>query len=418
MKVSVQHRKRLVELAEKLFAAGINWIPMTPYRKPITHYKNRSIRYAQIYYKPMTLEQHEFFKEVCINTETCSGIAVVSQINGFLIVDFDPTKNPKYKLEPVIRELVSDYGHGVYFDRRFTDVNGKLVPKGLKFALFIDKNVLSGKVLRFTHNYEEEVSAEPCPPKTVFPSVRADGNHISAYMKLSHVDIYEVYYDKSLSVLKEVMEKLGVKMELADPISDSSRDSSRSDREEDKDRDSGTVPRRRIVDSGKIDRFDKMILLLKLVAEEFDCPGFKEVVEHLERGEWVVPYFIYRFGHTKGGIYQRSSYSIVENHIMEALAYLGVSKEVFRQEFLPKMEEAQRKLCQEYQHGCTHKTESRDISAAFKLKAFGHDTADSCIYKVVGLCPYEQCPYTFYGKLFSTDPNKLYLLLKQAEAGG
>jgi len=80
------------------------------------------------------------------------------------------------------------------------------------------------------------------------------------------------------------------------------------------------------------------------------------------------------------------------------------------------MEQAQKKLCEEYGHGCTHKTEFRDISTALKLKAFGHNVADNCVYKVLGLCPYDNCPYMFYDMLFSISSNKLYLLVKQAEA--
>lgn len=404
MKISTQHRKKIADLADKLFAAGINWVPMTPFRKPITHYQGKHLTYQDVYHKPMTKERHEFFKEVCLISDNCAGIGIIP-LNGLILIDFDPAKNPRYRLEPKIKELVEDYGHALYLDRRYIDVKGKLVPKGLKIGLFVDKQVLINKELVFKHKYEEEVSADPWPPKTIFPSIRLDGKYMSAYLKISHVDLYEVYYDKNLSVLKEVMKKLGVEVELTEPTT--------SDEDSDEDGKDGKPEKKKAVENSRIDTFEKMVILLKMVADKINCPGFKLVIEHLEKGEWIIPYFMYRFGSKFG--YRRSSYSIVENHIMEALAYLGIKKDVFKQEFLSKMEEAQRKLCKEYGHGCTHRTESRDISTAFKLKAFGHDLADACIYKVLGLCPYESCPYTFYGKLFSIDPNELYLIVKQVE---
>jgi len=410
MKVSKHHRKRIADLADKLFESGINWIPMSPYRKPITYYQGKRLTFEDVYHKSMAREKHEFFKEVCLSSDNCAGIGVIP-INGLIVIDFDPAKNPKYKLETRIKELAENYGHAVYLDRRYIDIKGKLVGKGLKIGLFIDNSILMNKELVFRHSYEEEVATDPWPPKTIHPSIRKDGKYVSAYLKVSHVDLYEAYYDKSLSVLKEVMRILGVEVDLVDPsVSQDEEDEEKEGRDIDK------IKERKVVENAKIDSFEKMITLLKLLADELNCPGFKTMIEHLEKGEWIIPYFIYRFGSKKPFSYKRSSYSIIENHIMEALAYLGVRKDFFKQEFLPRLENAQRKLCKEYQHGCTHKTESRDISTAFKLKAFGHDTADNCIYKLLGLCPYENCPYTFHGKLFSASHNKLYLLVKQVEA--
>ena len=408
MKISRQHRKRIVDLADKLFEAGINWIPMSPYRKPITYYQGKRLTFEDTFHKPITRERHEFFKEICLNSDNCAGIAVIP-INGLILIDFDPAKNPKYKLEPRIKELVENYGHAIYLDRRYIDIKGRLMPKGLKIGLFIDNSVLMNKELVFKHSYEEEVSADPWPPKTIHPSVRLDGKYVSAYLKISHVDLYESYYDRTLSTLKEVMKLLGVEVDLVEPATS-------QDEDEEEGKDSSKIKKRKIIENAKIDSFEKMITLLKLLADELDCPGFRTVIERLERGEWIIPYFIYRFGSKKLFSHRRSSYSIVENHIMEALAYLGIRKDVFKQVFLQKLEDAQRKLCKKYKHGCTHKTESRDISTAFKLKAFGHDMADNCIYKILGLCPYENCPYTFHGKLFSASSNKLYLLVKQVEA--
>ena len=410
MKVSIQHRKKLVDIADKLFSAGINWVPMTPYRKPVTYYKGRPIQYSSLYYRPMNEEQHNFFKEVCMNTDVCAGISVISIVNGLIVIDFDPAKNPRHKLEEKIRRVIDEYGHAIYFDRRYVKNANSLVPKGLKIAVFTDKNLLTSKQLLFKSNYEEEVTADPWPPKTLWPSIRLDGNQLSAYVRLSHTNIWDAYYDKTLSTLREVMEQLDVEVRLAEPPAapKEALEGANTVKVE------GRSRAKPLLLSDKIDSFEKMVKLLKLVADEVDCPGFKLVIEHLEKGEWIVPYFMYHFGPAK--LYRRSSYSIVENHIMETLAYIGVRKEVFKQEFLPRLEQAQKKLCEEYGHGCAHKTESHDISTAFKLKAFGHDEADRCIYKLLGLCPRDYRPYTFHGKVFSADPNRLYLAVKMAEA--
>ena len=406
--VSEKHRKKLVEYAEMLFRAGINWMPMRYTNTPVTFYKNQRILYGPIYMRRMDLETHDLFKEIVLSNPQVSGISVVSGVSGLKVIDFDPAKNPINNLEPRIAKLVENYGAFIYIDRRIADKNGKRDLKGLKLALFIDQTILSEHEIVYVHSYQEEVNDKSPPPKTIFPSLRFDPEtkEKSVYLKLSTIDLWEAYYDKDFKLLPEVMSILGVKVELV-KITDLQRMGGTASTSTS----SNSAPGKPILGlepTDKFDTFEKMLALLKEVAKAIDCPGFLIFLEYLEHGEWIIPYELIKFG--AGKTLQRSSWSIAENHIMRILAEFGIPKEVFKQVFLPRMEDTQREFCRKYQHGCVHKTESNDINTAFKFNEFGHEPAGQCIYLRYGLCPRDDCLNSVYGKLNFLSKDRAYAI--------
>jgi len=294
---------------------------------------------------------------------------------------------------------------------------GSLIPKGLKIGLFIDQSILSSKDIVYVHNYEEEVNDRSPPPKTVYPSLRIDPQtkERSVYIKLSSVELWEAYYDKDFKLLPEVMSVLGVKVELK-PIDEILRAKAATYTNTSTSiSSSGGKPVLGLEPTTRIDTFEKMVNLLKEVAKRIDCPGFITFLDHLEQGFWIIPYEMVKFGPSKS--YQRSSWSIVENHIMRILAEFGVPKDIFVQVFLPKMEGIQIKICTQYQHGCGHKTESRDVNAAFGFKEFGHDPGGKCIYLRYGICPREECLNTVYGKLNTISRSQAYAIREKFVMG-
>jgi len=409
--VSEEHRRRLAEYAERLYQSGINWIPMKFDNTPVTFYPKRNMRivYGPLYMKRMDEETHRLFKEMVLELPYVSGISVVSRVGGLLVVDFDAAKNSKrYGLEEKINKLIRDYGSFVYIDRRMSQKHNSIVPRGLKIGLFIDQSILSSKDIVYVHNYEEEVGDRSPPPKTIYPSLRIDPQtrEKSAYVKLSSVDLWESYYDKDFKLLPEVMERLSVKVELR-TIDEIQRARATTNTSNIVSSSSGK-PILGLEPTTKIDSFEKMLTLLKEVGKLIDCPGFLVFLEHLEQGNWIIPYEVIPFG--PGKTYQRSSWSIAENHIMRALAEFGVPKDLFTRAFLPRMENIQREVCQQYQHGCSHRTESRDVSTAFRFTEFGHEPGGKCIYLRYGICPREECLNTVYGKLNLLSRSQAYAI--------
>jgi len=416
--VSESHRKLLTEYAERLYQSGINWIPMKYDNSPITFFpkKNMRIVYGPLYMRRMSEQEHNIFKEIVLELPYASGIAVVSRVSGLLMIDFDPAKNSrKYGLEEKIAKVIKDYGTFVYIDRRISQ-KGSLIPKGLKIGLFIDQSILSSKDIVYTHSYEEEVNDKSPPPKTIYPSLRIDPQtrERSVYIKLSSIDIWEAYYDKDFKLLPEVMSVLGVKVELK-PIDEILRAKVATYTNTSTSISSSGKAILGLEPTTKIDTFEKMVTLLKEVAKRIDCPGFLVFLEHLEQGYWIIPYEMVQFGSNKN--YQRSSWSIVENHIMRILAEFGVPKGIFVQVFLPKMEGIQIKICTQYQHGCGHKTESRDVNASFSFKEFGHESGGKCIYLRYGICPREDCLNTVYGKLNLLSKSQAYAIRERVTMG-
>ena len=326
--ISRSQRKKLADYAEKLYQAGINWIPMRYNNTPVTYFskKRQVILYSPLYMKRMDEEIHKLFKEIVLELPHVAGISVVSRVSGLLIIDFDPAKNKKYKLDEKINKLVKDYGFFIYIDRRVARKGNTITLKGLKLGLFIDQSVLSSKDIVYVHNYKEEVNDRSPPPKTVFPSLRFDpeSGEKSVYIKLSSVDLWETYYDKNLKLLPEVMGLLGVKVELRtiDEIHTQRARAATSNTT------SSGKPILGLEPTTKFDTFDKMIALLKEVAKTIDCLGFLTFLDYLEQGYWMIPYEMINFG--SGRSYQRSSWSIAENHIMRILAEFGIPKDTFK----------------------------------------------------------------------------------------
>ncbi len=293
--VSEKHRKLLTQYADRLYQAGLNWIPMRYDNTPITYYKKRKQRilYGPLYMKRMDEETHKLFKEIVLNLPHVSGISVISRVSGLLLIDFDPAKNQKYGLEEKIAKLIKDYGSFIYIDRRLSEIKSKRVWKGLKLGLFVDQSILSQKEIVYQHNYEEEVNDRSPPPKTIFPSLRFDTvtREKSVYLKLSSIDLWEAYYDKDFKLLPEVMQVLNVKVELKNIEEIRRRQTSTAKSS------SGTgKPILGLDLTTKFDTFEKMITLLKEVAKTIDCPGFYTFLDYLEQGQWPIPYEIIQFG--------------------------------------------------------------------------------------------------------------------------
>jgi len=218
--VSERHRRMLAEYADRLYHAGVNWIPMRYDNTPVTYYPNlgKRIIYGPLYMRRMDEETHSLFKKILLELPYVGGISVVSRVGGLLMIDFDPAKNSGNQLESRIAKLIKDYGSFIYIDRRISDKNVRRTWKGLKIGLFIDQSILSQKEIVYEHSYKEEINDKSPPPKTIFPSLRydLDSGERSVYLKLSSIELWEAYYDREFKLLTEVMGVLNVNVKLVD----------------------------------------------------------------------------------------------------------------------------------------------------------------------------------------------------------
>ncbi len=402
-KLVTRVKEVLSRVAEVYYSAGLNVLPTWSWKKIPAVRKGEG--YEKWLVRRMTREEFESFTLARIRDtkefRNVLGIAIVNGIGGVVTIDYDVAKNGSPEIEERVRRLVREFGSFVYIERR-------VGADGSKYGVHVVLRVPNPRELdvRVEHPYSGEITVRTNGITVVAPSIYAPRSRISQYVKLSFVDISTTYYDKDLSVLKEILLVLGVtKIDVG----------------------KGAPAR---IGSGfrgvriglrmgrEIDSVEKALRLLAEVGKVLGCVGFVKVVEGIARGEWFVEYRILRevvnVNHT------RSTWTIIENHIFRTLAEAGVREEIvwqvanlirsLEEEFLKRNGVSDAAV---YDH--IYENLENNVEQALKFSEHGHEPSGACIYRLLDLCP-NPCNSTFLTKLFS-NPQSLKIALMRVVNG-
>jgi len=407
VRVSERFRKILRERCERLIESGVNCFPRWIDSKSPAFRKGE--KYQRFLTVPIT-EDEDFKKFVLQKFEDprVGAISIVSGcIGGVLGIDFDAIKvDPQ--LWNSVKKVLSDYGHMVYVDRRYgIDSKGALHKHGVHIILFSDSKFLSTHRIKIKHSYNVESGVKK-GLITIYPSIyiTKEGNSIefSAYVRLSHADIFDTTYDESLEIAKKIIEILGGELQVS-PITST-----------------GTVvlgeesnePWHGFKDGQYLDQ-ETVWIFLRNFAKIEKCEGLLRFIESLQnRDPMTVTYFIYS-DIVPNTDHPRSSWTIVENAIFRLLAEVGAADAVFGEirGAFKESEDRHRKIVGEV----PHESLDRNMEQARRFNEHGHDKVGACVFKVAGLC-HRDCNTTCWLKIKDGGDSilkALHLALKRIE---
>ena len=386
MRVSSKFRKLLREKCEQLIEGGINCFPKwlkgnMPAFKKGEHY--------QRYMVQPIMEDDDFKKLVLqrFDDPRVGGIVVVGGVGGLVAIDNDAVK--VRKMEKEIIQVMKEYGHMVYMDRRVL-LHPKTQLKGLHMILFIDKAIFNTHILRIEHRYNAEFTIKQHGLVTVYPSLRIENKELSVYLKLSSAEIVDAVFDERLEVLPRIIEAFGGKL-IMQKIDYSQAQTGEY---------TGSPGQPWHGLQYREINSDNVFLFLKNYARIVRCPGLEAIVTALEN-EDVFParYFIYS-SIVYDTQHPRSTWTLIENCIGRILGEVGADDSAVLK-VIDAFEKSQNKY-KKKEGDVDHKTLRRNITVARRFKEFGHDRPGACVFRLLGLCPEETCGLTCWLKLKST----------------
>jgi len=410
VKVSERFRKILRERCERLIESGINCFPRW------VDSKSPAFKRGERYQKFLTshiIEDEDFKKLIMSRFEDprVGAISIVSGgIGGVLGIDFDAIKvDPR--VWSSVKEVLREFGHMVYVDRRYgVDSAGALHKYGVHIALFSDFKFLTTHRIIIKHGYNTEFAVKR-GLITIYPSVYVEkknsGIEFSAYVKLSHSDIFESTYDEGLEITKKIVEALGGELQVS-PITSATSIGTVVLGEESKEPWHGFK-------DGQFLNQETVWIFLRNFAKVEKCEGLLRFVESLQnRDPMPVTYFIYS-DIVPNADHPRSSWTIVENAIFRLLAEIGATDAAFKEvrDAFKEAEDKYRKIVGEV----AHESLDRNMDQARKFNEHGHDKVGACVFKIAGLC-HRDCNTTCWLKVKDGRDSilkALHLALKKIE---